>query len=109
MSAEKHDLIKQEPVVGPDEGRSPWEELRGQQVVVDVASPFVYLGTLVGEQSGYLVLDEADAHDLRDTSTNRERYVIDVRLHGVQPNRRRVWINLAEVVAISRLDDIIGH
>jgi len=86
-----------------------WEELRDQTVVVDVASPFVYLGTFRGVQSGYLILERADAHDLRDTVTNRERYVVDSRQHGVQPNRKRVWINLREVVAISRLDDIVGQ
>lgn len=79
----------------------------GEEVVVDASSPFVYLGRLTAEQNGYLVLEDADAHDLRDTSTTRDRYVLDSRVHGIHVNRRRVWINLREVVAVSRLEDVI--
>lgn len=93
----------------PAEIRSLWDELTGEEVVVDVASPFVYLGTLVRVEAGYLELEQADAHDLRDTSTSRERYLVDARLHGIQPNRRRVWISLREIVGISRLEDVVGH
>jgi len=93
----------------PDSPGDLWDELQAEEVVVDVTSPYVYLGTLVGQISGYLILEWADAHDLRDTSTSRERYVVDARLHGIQRNRRKVWVNLNEVVSISRLADVIGH
>lgn len=84
-----------------------WEMMIGQYVVLDMTSPFVYLGRLVGEQRGYLVLDDVDAHDLRDTSTTREKYVRESREHGIHANRRRAWICLSQVVGISRLDDVI--
>jgi hypothetical protein len=86
---------------------SPWLELIGQLVVIDLASPFVYLGRLIAASEQFVVLDEADAHDLRDTSTTRERYVLDCRLHGIRPNRRRVWLRMGEIVGISRLDDVV--
>ncbi len=85
----------------------PLSELLGQLVVVDARSPYVFLGRLVGESSTFLTLDEVDVHDLRDTSTTREQYVLNVRAHGIRPNRRRSWINLREVVGISRLDDVM--
>lgn len=84
-----------------------WSQLLGQLVVVDLASPFVYLGRLADAGDGFLVLDDADVHDLRDTNTTRERYVLDSRLHGIRANRHRVWLRLAEVVGISRLADVV--
>ncbi len=85
-----------------------WNELIGEEVVVDASSPFVYLGRLTEERNGYLILEDADAHDLRDASTTRDRYVLDSRIHGIHVNRRRVWVNLREVVAVSRLQDVLG-
>ena len=82
-------------------------ELIGELVVLDMSSLYVYLGRFVGEQGGFLILDDVDAHDLRDTSTSRERYLLDSRQHGIRPNRRRVWVRLADVTGISRLEDVL--
>jgi hypothetical protein len=79
----------------------------GRQVVLDVAAPYVYIGTLAGEQAHYLVLDEADAHDLRDSSTTRDQYLIESVRHGIGINRRRVLVHLPQVVGISLFEDII--
>lgn len=83
------------------------EALLGQDIVVDVVAPYVYVGRLVGFDAKYLVLEQADAHDLRDSSTTREIYVVDSRRHGIRHNRRRLLLSAAEVVSISRLDDVI--
>lgn len=80
--------------------------LTGQVVVLDVASPYVYLGELSGRDQHYFVLDNADVHDLRDTSTTREMYVVDAKRHGVQSNRTRVYVRVEEVVSLSLLDDV---
>lgn len=86
---------------------NPWSTLVGEWVVVDMSSPYVYLGRLMGETGGFLILDDADCHDLRDTSTTRERYVLDCRLHGIRPNRHRVWVRMGEIVGLSRLADVV--
>src|SRR4051812_29178369 len=83
-----------------------WQELFGQIVVVDLGSPWVYLGHLVEQQGDFLVLADADAHDLRDTQPTREKYVLDARQHGVTANRAWVWVNLRDVVGLSRLNDV---
>jgi hypothetical protein len=85
-----------------------WNTLQGELVVVDLSSRFVYVGRLVEERDGVLVLEDVDAHDLRDTATTRENYVRQIRLHGVNVNRRRVWVRLAEVVGLSRLEDVVA-
>src|SRR5262245_6269368 len=62
------------------------------EVVLDMVSPYVYIGRLAGEDVTCLVLDDADVHDLRDSSTTRELYVLDCKRHGVGANRRRVYV-----------------
>ena len=82
--------------------------LVGREVVLDVAGPYVYIGRLTGGDEKSLLLEEADVHDLRDTATTREEYVVAARRHGVAPNRRRVYVRAAEVVSVSALEDVIA-
>jgi hypothetical protein len=86
----------------------PWPALVGQVVVLDLASPWVYLGRLAAVHADCLELEDADAHDLRDTATTREKYVRDSREHGLSPNRRRVWVSRRDVVAVAKWDDVLG-
>lgn len=79
----------------------------GAEVVVDTASPYVFLGTLRGEENGYLLLEDADAHDLRDSTTTREIYVLESKRHGIRRNRKRVMVRLDDVVAVSKLDEVV--
>ena len=80
--------------------------LYGRLVVLDVSSLYVYVGRLGHCDDRHFVLEAADVHDLRDTSTTRVLYVVDVKRHGVQPNRKRVYVRAAEVVSLSALDDV---
>lgn len=84
-----------------------WQNLLGQVVVLDVSSPFVYVGRLIEQQHDYLLLEEVDVHDLRDTSTTREQYVTQVKRLGLTSNRRWAWVRLSELVGLSRLEDVI--
>lgn len=84
-----------------------WDHLWGQTVVLDLESQFVYVGQLVKQELEYLVLRNADAHDLRDTpTTTREQYLLQCRRHGVVPNREWVWVSTRQIVAVSRLEDV---
>ena len=85
------------------------EELIGQKVVVDMHSQFVCLGTLLRIDAHYLELRNADLHDLRDTDTTREIYVAESRATGVKRNRKRVMLVRGEVVAVSRLEDVVDE
>ena len=85
------------------------EQLVGQTVVLDVATPYVYIGTLQGHDLHYLILENADVHDLRDTNTTtRELYVLEAKRHGFHHNRKRVLVRREEVVSLSALDDVVG-
>jgi hypothetical protein len=85
------------------------EEMLGQAVVVDLRSPYVCLGTLERIDALHLELRNADLHDLRDTDTSRENYVVGVRRVGIRRNRRRVLLARAEVVAVSRFEDVADN
>jgi len=83
------------------------EPLIGHPVVLDMASPFVILGTLEQISDTFITLIEADVHDLRDSTTTRELYVLDARRHGIGTNRKSVSIRTEHVVSLSKLADVI--
>jgi hypothetical protein len=83
-------------------------QLRGREIVVDASSPYVILGTLAQFDDNYLLLESADVHDLRDTTTTRENYVVDSRRFGIRVNREQTIVRVAEIVSISALEDVIA-
>jgi small nuclear ribonucleoprotein (snRNP)-like protein len=85
------------------------QQLIGQTVVLDVAAPFVYLGTLESINSSFLVLKDADVHDLRDSESTRELYLLSSANDGVRRNRKQVTVRWDTVLSISKLDDVIDH
>jgi hypothetical protein len=80
--------------------------LVGELVVVDLSSPYVCLGTLVGFDGEFLELRDADLHDFRDNPATREVYVYDSARLGIRRNRARVLVRVREVVAVSPFADI---
>lgn len=82
------------------------EEFLNEKVVLDLSSPYVCLGRLVRFDANFLELKNADLHDLRDTDTSRENYVVASVRTGIKKNRKRLFVRLAEVVAIAKLDDV---
>ncbi len=89
----------------PESENPELEAQIGQEIVLDLASPYVMVGRFVGRQGEFLLLRDADVHDLRDTTSTREQYVLNCRGHGTNVNRQWVWVSLREIVAISRLQD----
>jgi small nuclear ribonucleoprotein (snRNP)-like protein len=85
------------------------EEMIGERVVIDLQSPYVCLGTLVRVDPIYVELKNADLHDLRDTETTRELYVVESRMTGIKRNRKRVLVVRQEMVAVARFDDVIAE
>ena len=78
-----------------------------QKVVIDLRSEYVCLGTLIATDPHFLELKNADLHDLRDTETTREHYVVASRNTGIKRNRKKLILRREEVVAIARLEDVV--
>jgi hypothetical protein len=83
------------------------DELVGQKIVADLTSQYVCLGTLVRFDDHFLELKNADLHDLRDTETSRENYVAASCATGLKRNRKRVMLSRQDVVALSRMEDVV--
>jgi hypothetical protein len=89
------------------DGSDRLTQLVGQIVVIDLRSTYVCLGRLVGLDREFLELADADLHDFRDSPATREVYVYDSVRLGIRRNRSRVLVRLADVVAVTRFDDIL--
>ena len=85
------------------------EEFLNVKVVIDLKTTYVCLGTLVRIDEHFLEIRNADLHDLRDTQTSRENYVAASQATGIKRNRRSVVLVRAEMVAISRLEDVVDE
>jgi small nuclear ribonucleoprotein (snRNP)-like protein len=85
------------------------EKLVGQDVVVDLSSSYVCLGTLVSLDEQFIHLKDADIHDLRDSDTTRENYVASSFATGIKRNRKEVLLARRELVAIARFRDIVDE
>src|SRR5262245_8288481 len=85
------------------------EEYLKKEVVIDLRTEYVCLGTLRGYDDHFLELKNADVHDLRDTDTTRENYVAECKATGIKRNRRRVLVWRSEIVALSRLNDVVDE
>jgi hypothetical protein len=83
------------------------QEFVNDKVVVDLRSPYVCLGTLVRIDADWLELRNADLHDFRDTETSRENYVAESRASGIKRNRKRLLLARADVVAVTRFEDVV--
>ncbi|QGJ70996.1 Hypothetical protein PBC10988_26990 [Planctomycetales bacterium 10988] len=84
-----------------------YQEYIGHEIVLDLDAPFVVLGRFIEMRGDSFLLEDADLHDLRDTASTREKYTLDCREHGIRPNRRKVFVPLRQVVAISLLEAVI--
>ena len=85
------------------------EEFIGQKIVLDMRSPYVCMGQLSRIDDQVLELRDADLHDMRDTVTTRENYIAASYATGIKRNRKRVLVSRADMVAISRLEDVVDE
>jgi hypothetical protein len=82
---------------------------RGQYVVVDTDSDYLYIGKLLGVTGPFITLGEADVHDRRESSSMNEKYILESRKYGVRSNRREVRIRFQRMVSYSLLDDVTDY
>jgi hypothetical protein len=83
------------------------QRLKGKPVVLDLASPYLVIGTYVSENERYVLLEDADVHDLRDTRSTRDQYLAVMKSAGLKPNRRKTFIARDQVVSLAALDDVV--
>ena len=82
---------------------------RGQVLVVDTDSDYLYIGRLQGVSGAFIILEEADVHDRRESTSMNEKYVLESKKYGVRSNRREVHLRLQRMVSYSLLEDVIDY
>ena len=87
----------------------PLKRMLNELVVLDTATPIVYIGMLAELTDQVFVLIDADMHDCRDGHANKERYLAEAHRDGVPVNRRQVVVMRSVVISVSCLGDIVSE
>lgn len=98
------------PINRPPAPGSQGEELLpflGQNVVLDTRGELLYIGRLEHVGEWFLTLADADVHDLSESRTRKDVYLIEAARFGVKKNRHQVMVRSREVVSLSTLEQVI--
>jgi hypothetical protein len=93
----------------PGDKGDPLRRYLEEQVVLDTATPILYLGTLQEITESVFVLADADMHDCRDGHANKEKYLVEAHQNGLAVNRRSVIVMRSVVISVSRLADVVAE
>jgi len=85
----------------------PLERFLNEQVILDTATPIVYIGKLVQVAEQAFVLTDTDMHDFREGHAGKELYLAEASRDGITVNRRQVIVNRSAVISVSRLADVV--
>lgn len=85
------------------------EEYLGKPVVVDTATPFVYIGTLSQIGNSFITLTNVDVRHVDGGGVIKETYALSAKKYGIKMNRLSTKIRIEIVTSISALSDIIEY
>lgn len=85
------------------------EPFIGEEVVLDTASPLIYVGTLERVADGFLTLVDVDVQDANQMKSSKELYVLEARKFGIKKNRTSVTVRGDVLISISKLADVIEY
>jgi hypothetical protein len=85
----------------------PLERFLNEQVILDTATPIVYIGKLIEVSTHAFVLCDTDMHDCREGHAGKELYLAEVSRDGITVNRRQVIVMSDAVISVSRLADVV--
>jgi hypothetical protein len=96
-------------VTEPEGEQLELADLWGNTVVLDTRGPLLYIGTLTATGPCFYTLTDADVHDLSDSSTSKEVYIMEAAKHGVRKNRESVFVRRHEIVSLSSLESVVKY
>ena len=88
---------------------SALESFIGHVVVLDTASPLIYIGTLDTVADGFLTLADVDVQDSKQIKSSKELYVLEARKFGIKKNRVSVTVRGDVLISVSKLEDVIEY
>lgn len=83
------------------------KKLIGKIIAIDTDSRWLYVGTLKEIDEAFLVLENADAHDLAETGLTRDIYLLNIKNNGLIVNRKKIAISKERLVSLSLLEDLL--
>lgn len=87
---------------------SSLSDLVGCEVVLDTATPIVYMGRLKSFDEHGFWLEDADLHNVSEGHAPREQYIAESARDGIRVNRRFVFVLRTAVYSISALSDVVA-
>lgn len=87
----------------------PLQDFIGQNIVIDTNSPYIYLGKLVEIDKWFITLEAVDVHDQKESSSTKEKYIMEAKKSGIKQNRKNVVVRQDQIISVSRLDDITEY
>lgn len=90
-------------------GQTELQEFLNKPVVVDTATPLIYIGTLHEVGESFLTLKDVDVHHIDRGGASKETYALSAKKYGIKKNRAFTKIRVEIITSISRLEDIVEY
>ena len=85
------------------------QEFIDKPVVIDTATPLIYIGTLHEVGKSFLTLRDVDVHHIDRGGVCKDTYAISTKKFGIKKNRASTKIRIDIITSISHLEDIIEY
>ena len=89
--------------------RAELDEFLNKPVVVDTATPLIYIGTLHEVGKSFLTLKDVDVHHIDRGGASKETYALSAKKFGIKKNRAFTKIRVDIITSISHLEDIVEY
>ncbi|MBW1858565.1 MAG: hypothetical protein JRI70_00465 [Deltaproteobacteria bacterium] len=85
------------------------QEFLNKPVVLDTATPFIYIGTLHEVGKSFVTLKDVDVHHIDGRGASRETYALSAKKFGIKKNRAFTKVRVDIITSISHLQDIVEY
>jgi hypothetical protein len=79
-----------------------------QQVVAEIGDGFTIFGILTAIDKEHLEFSQCDLHSQHEANSSRDVYAMETSDLGIRTNREHLAIPRWRLIAICKLDDVIG-
>lgn len=84
-------------------------EFLNKAVVVDTATPLIYIGTLHQIGKSFITLKDVDVRHVDGGGADKEMYALSAKKFGIKKNRFSTKVRIDIITSISHLEDIVEY
>ncbi|MBW1743954.1 MAG: hypothetical protein JRJ47_11110 [Deltaproteobacteria bacterium] len=85
------------------------QEFLNRPVVLDTATPLIYIGTLYEVGKSFVTLKDVDVHHIDGGGASKDTYALSAKKFGIKKNRAFTKVRVDIVTSISHLEDILEY